>query len=243
MKMKYEYKINLKNKNSVAAIIYHAIEVNSNILDVGCSIGKLGGFLKEDKQCRVVGIDYDRESLEIASQRVSKVGHIDLERDYYMGFTRLSHFLKEERFNYIILADVYEHLKNGKDILLKLSEYLSPGGVFFISVPNIIHHFARRKFLFGSFEYKRAGIFDATHVRFFTPKSIKNEIESLDLSINTMTYVGKLFLVKNRIYRFLKFLVGGRNHYHDLEFFLGNHFPGLFAFQIVLKVGKRDISH
>ena len=43
--------------------IYNLVEENSDVLDVGCSIGQLGSILRAQKGCRVTGIDIDPDSV------------------------------------------------------------------------------------------------------------------------------------------------------------------------------------
>ncbi len=98
-----------------------------------------------------------------------------------------------EKFDYLILGDVLEHLYDPWEILEKLKSLLKPGGIVIISVPNIrfIQTFVRI-FLKGSFKYDSFGLFDKTHIRFFCKKDI------LKLVIDTS------FQVQN-VYPILKF--------------------------------------
>ncbi|MBP3487073.1 MAG: methyltransferase domain-containing protein [Roseburia sp.] len=79
---------------------------------------------------------------------------------------------EKESFDYIIFADVLEHLYDPEKILKKMLPYLKPDGKFLCSIPNIMHKSVLIPLLQGKFQYEDAGILDRTHVRFFTLDSI-----------------------------------------------------------------------
>jgi len=77
----------------------------------------------------------------------------------------------------IVCADVLEHLADPARILASVREWLAPGGVLLVSVPNVANAAVRLSLLAGRFEYAEKGILDRTHLRFFTRKSGKTLIE------------------------------------------------------------------
>src|SRR5205814_9939935 len=77
----------------------------------------------------------------------------------------------------IVLADVLEHLRDAPAILRLVNDSLAPGGRVFISVPNIANITVRIGLLFGIFEYRDRGILDNTHLRFYTLRTIRRELE------------------------------------------------------------------
>lgn len=54
---------------------------------------------------------------------------------------------QEEYFDYIILADVLEHLENPWRALENIKAYLKPGGQVLASIPNILHFSVLRNLL------------------------------------------------------------------------------------------------
>ena len=60
---------------------------------------------------------------------------------------------------------------------------LGPNGRAFISVPNIANVTVRLGLLFGVFEYRDRGILDNTHLRFYTMRTIRRQIERAGLRI------------------------------------------------------------
>ena len=76
-------------------------------------------------------------------------------------------------FDYVIFADVLEHLINPEAVLKKIRDYLKPSGYVLASIPNIMHYSVILELLKGNFTYQDSGILDKTHMRFFTLKEIE----------------------------------------------------------------------
>jgi hypothetical protein len=70
-----------------------------------------------------------------------------------------------------VCADVLEHVRDPWTVLAWLRTLLDDGAMAIISVPNIGHWTARRALLRGRFPYADFGLFDRTHLRFFTRDS------------------------------------------------------------------------
>lgn len=65
----YERQVDLEpSSNDSLSIIFSKISENSLVLDVGAGAGALGRALKERKQCRVHGISYNPDEVEILKQ-------------------------------------------------------------------------------------------------------------------------------------------------------------------------------
>jgi SAM-dependent methyltransferase len=79
----------------------------------------------------------------------------------------------EQYFDYIIAADVLEHLRDPWATISKLKFFLKKGGSFIASIPNIRYwRIIRDLFFKGEWKYCDSGTLDDTHLRFFTKKSI-----------------------------------------------------------------------
>ena len=96
-----------------------------NYLDVGCSTG----FVVEAAKSRgwnAVGIDLNPSAVEFGRTRGLNLENTALEDiDYDRGF-----------FDVISMFDVLEHLPNPASIIEMSVQYLKPGGILFIYVPN-----------------------------------------------------------------------------------------------------------
>lgn len=81
--------------------------------------------------------------------------------------------LPDNYFDAVVCNDVLEHLVDPLATLAQLRGKLTPEGVVVASIPNIRNLPALGKVLFRrDFPQEEFGIFDRTHLRFFTRKSM-----------------------------------------------------------------------
>lgn len=134
------------------------------LLDVGCSNGSLGEALRAQVPGRTVwGIEADPTFSEAASTRIDRVIQADLDRLDWSGAFPV------QRFDCLIFADVLEHLLDPWTVLRQATEVLSADGLVVISVPNIRHLSALYSIAVrGTFPRRERGLFDKTHLRWFT---------------------------------------------------------------------------
>lgn len=71
------------------------------------------------------------------------------------------------QFDYIICADLIEHLRNPLSLLKECREKLAPGGKLMASLPNSAHWYFRWNVLMGRFPQHERGLFDSTHLHFY----------------------------------------------------------------------------
>jgi hypothetical protein len=83
-------------------------------------------------------------------------------------------------FDVVLLGDVLEHLRDPWATLRALTAL---GGRIVLSVPNVAHWTGRRALLRGRFPYAEHGLFDRTHLRFFTLASARALAEGAGLRI------------------------------------------------------------
>ena len=149
-----------------------------SVLDVGCACGTNLMWLKyHNPNARLQGIELNENSASIAKW----FGDIEafdvetLEREEW-----------KEAFDYIILADIVEHLRDPWSFLKKMRGYLKPDGRVIVSIPNVCHVSNLWDMLHGDWEYEEAGILDRTHLRFFTRKSFSECLEQAGLQIQSI---------------------------------------------------------
>ena len=151
----------------------------SKILDLGCSGGQLAERLRGMGH-HVTGVDV----IEIpgVGERTDSFFKADLNDGipYEAG----------SGFDVVLGADVLEHLVNPGALLAQTREVLSPDGVAIFCVPNIAHWYPRARSTLGMFDYDQRGILDATHLRFFTRRSIRKLIERQGYTIRRIESVG-----------------------------------------------------
>jgi SAM-dependent methyltransferase len=160
--------------NVYAPIAYEPTEVigmtramvpaGSRVLDVGCGAGWRGKELREARGCEVIGVEPDEGRAEVARS---------LGVEVVTGYLEAIDVERIGRFDVVLFGDVLEHLPDPAAMLLAAREYLKPGGAIVASVPNVAHWTVRWDLLWGEFDYQPSGIMDATHLRWFTEKTLR----------------------------------------------------------------------
>jgi 2-polyprenyl-3-methyl-5-hydroxy-6-metoxy-1,4-benzoquinol methylase len=167
--------------NHIRHDLIQIIEGNNNkILDIGCGDGQTGWTLKESGKAKeVIGVELLKGPAKRAESRLDKVIHGDVE-EITLSF-------QSEYFDYIILADVVEHLIDPWRVIKMLSTFLSKEGFLIVSVPNIGHwRILKDLIFFDKWEYQKEGILDKAHLRFFTKKSMVEMMREAGFEIESI---------------------------------------------------------
>ncbi|MBI2591894.1 methyltransferase domain-containing protein [Candidatus Saccharibacteria bacterium] len=131
---------------------------NSAVLDAGCSSGNFGKALIEQKHCTVVGVDINEGDLEYAKQNLTKAFKRNIEQDDLSDLGK---------FDFVLMADVIEHLLTPVGALRKIKKLLLPDGKLVFSVPNMANIANRIELLGGRYKYTKYGLLDETHVHYY----------------------------------------------------------------------------
>lgn len=149
------------------------------ILDVGCAAGSNLAILRDwNPTAKLFGIEINTHAAKIASCIANVIG-ADVE----------TMPLDEKDFDYIICADVIEHLRDPWTALKNLRSMLKPNGHLIASLPNVMYINNIDKLLHGHWDYEDAGILDRTHLRFFTADSIRKIFAEENFKIEQMKNV------------------------------------------------------
>jgi 2-polyprenyl-3-methyl-5-hydroxy-6-metoxy-1,4-benzoquinol methylase len=152
-------------------LVLEAIPAGARVLDVGCATGYLAAELAR-RGSTVDGVEVDPVAAEQARAHCRAVVVGDLEAPAtHAEVERMLAGVGVGGPDFIVCADVLEHLRDPWSVLAWLGTLVAPGGRVVISVPNIAHWTARRALLRGRFDYADHGLFDRTHLRFFTRAS------------------------------------------------------------------------
>lgn len=159
----YDFKPDRYSSHSLILEEFDPIGADRRVLDLGCGQGHLAGLLQE-RGYQVTGIDGNGAALREASQWCSQTICADVSQ----GLDQVL----DERFSYILLADILEHLEEPANIIERVLPLLTDDGVLVVSTPNVAHAHMRLMLLFGRWNYTDRGIMDRTHLRFFTRKTL-----------------------------------------------------------------------
>jgi GT2 family glycosyltransferase/acetyltransferase-like isoleucine patch superfamily enzyme/MoaA/NifB/PqqE/SkfB family radical SAM enzyme len=181
-------------RNDIISQINCTKEKVINVLEVGCGCGATLLKIKDIfKNARLYGVEINPNTAKIASESVEIVGY-DIENDTLT--------CELDTFDYIIMADVLEHLRNPWDVLKRIRQYLKRDGHIIASIPNIMHFSIIRNLLKGIWRYEESGILDKTHLRFFTLNEINNMFS--DSGFYNMKYSGNILEKNNDDVKFLE---------------------------------------
>lgn len=142
------------------------IDSGDQVLELGASSGYITRKLFE-KGCLVDIVEKDSDDANKA---------LKFSRKGFVGSLEDDNFLKQinSKYDVILAADVLEHLQNPNILLIFLKSRLKPGAKIIISLPNVACWSSRCGLFFkGRFEYQDSGLFDRTHLRFYTLNSFR----------------------------------------------------------------------
>jgi 2-polyprenyl-3-methyl-5-hydroxy-6-metoxy-1,4-benzoquinol methylase len=210
-------------KNSPAGShvqILRAIPPGARVLDLGCSQGLLARPLR-DKGVRTTGVDVG------PPERVSK----DLESYHRRDLEEPLELPEGREFDYVVIADVIEHLRNREQLLRSARRHLKPEGRLLISTPNIAIWFYRLSLLVGRFEYGPRGVLDETHVHLFTQSTFRREVERGGFRILRQRVTSLPFEVAFESTGQSRLVAALSAGYH----LVARIYPKLFAYQFLLE--------
>lgn len=158
-------------------VLAHVPVAAARILDIGCSTGALGAAIKARQAARVVGVDVVPEYVLEAQARIDRAECMDAR-----AFAEQR--LEEERFDCIVCADVLEHLIDPWAVLATAVAHLDPGGIVIVSLPNVLW-FQNALRLLREHRWPREdqGIFDRTHLRWFSLSDAHDLVRSAGLEV------------------------------------------------------------
>jgi 2-polyprenyl-3-methyl-5-hydroxy-6-metoxy-1,4-benzoquinol methylase len=169
------------NARQIAASL---VPGGSRVLDIGCGWGQVAKWLKP-RGCRVTGIEPDPARLAEGAEFFDAT---------YVGTAETLDTLGLEKgsFDVVMLADVLEHLPDPWSTLTALLPYLRPGGRVVVSIPNVANYGARLNLLRGRFRYEDSGLYDRTHLRFFTRETLTEMLSGAGLRLVEWHYAPNL---------------------------------------------------
>lgn len=150
----------------------------ARILDVGCGEGALGAALKRAGARSVVGIEVDARAASSARAALDAVALGDAATVEVPG--------ADEPFDWIIFADVLEHLPDPDRVLRRMLAYLAPGGAVVVSVPNFRFWAVLVRLVVDRWSYTDAGVRDRTHLRVFTRRSALAMVRAAGLEVERL---------------------------------------------------------
>lgn len=193
------------------------IQKRAKVLEIGCATGFIGEFLIRNKGCQVTGVEIGRGEVKEARRRLNKVIEGDIEDPKVLR-------LINDKFDVVFASAIIEHLENPWRALSSWKGFFKKDGFLIITTSNIAHWSMRLQLLMGKFNYQEYGILDNTHLRFFTIATFKKLVTGSGYTIE---------------YFSIDPVGGGLPRVSKL---MSRFFPGLFAYQMLIKAKPTQFS-
>ncbi len=146
----------------------HGFQANprGRILDVGCGAGaNARAFRKKYPEATIVGIEPNAQAAALAREVCDEVVTGDAQE--------WAASASQAPFDAVVLSDVLEHIADPMRFLRELTGIRAvQDALWVISVPNYAVWYNRIFTLFGRFDYAWSGLYDRTHLRFYTRRSL-----------------------------------------------------------------------
>ena len=167
------------------------------LLDLGCSAGSFLESVRGDSW-KLYGIEMSAAEARTAETRSGA--------QVFVGTVAEAAF-PAESFDVITCFDVFEHLYEPRQVMAKVAQWLKPGGIFYVLVPNIYSAESR---VFGTYW---AGLELPRHLFHYSPDSLRrlaavSGLRALSLETHrnatiedSVSYVWEAFLRKLGITR------------------------------------------
>lgn len=168
----YRFKVGPYSSHGILLAALPAEGAGKSLLDVGCGDGYLAEILA-GRGYKVTGVE-KRGGYSDRFPAAVRLVEADLEG----GLPPLP-----ETYDYVMCADILEHLRRPEDLLAQLRSVLKPGGVLIASLPNSGNFYFRMNVLLGRFPQAAGGLFDRTHVRFYMWKGWRMLFENAGFRI------------------------------------------------------------
>lgn len=156
---KYDFEMCLQDNTSTGEIVKYIAD-GSTVLEFGCANGRMTRYLNEAKGCHMCIVEINEAAYQEAVQYAEDGVNGDI-----MAMDWVTHF-SGRTFDYILFADVLEHLSDPEAVLRQAGKLLKSDGKILVSYPNIAHSDILNNLYDNSFVYTEVGLLDNTHIHF-----------------------------------------------------------------------------
>lgn len=190
-------------------ILKKFISKEARILDVGCSTGRLLNFIKTKGYKNLLGVEPAPNCKEIAKNNFG----------ISIVTSTLDNFNTSKKYNLIIFSQVFEHIVNLRDTVIKAHSLLSKDGLIFIGVPDAENFYKKGDEPFGEFSTE--------HINFYTKFSLQQllaRFENLYYKSDNSISISLWKKGSERLSNFMKYIDKSKNKMSQLVRIV-NHLP------------------
>lgn len=180
----YDYDIDLTSDTAPARVI-RMVRRGSKVLEIGAGPGSITRHLANTLACDVDALEVDPSAIEILKSYGLNAYPGDLNN---AGWSQ-EIAARRGKFDFVIAADVLEHVLDPWAVLGEMKSLLNDGGQIILSIPHVGHAAVVACLLDEDFEYGPWGLLDRTHVRFFGIKNMQALINGAGLAIEQAEFV------------------------------------------------------
>lgn len=170
-------------------------------LDVGCGDARTSGLWLHERGCRYVGAD-------ISANAVRQAQALGLDARVVSDAAELP--FEDNAFEGVLAVEVLEHVFEPQHAVQEFYRVLKPGGVLFVSLPNVAYWRRRLELLLlGRFDPLGDDLsiqqpWRDPHIRFFTPKTLRRMLTAAGYEADVHGYGGAFLADTPKIGRVLK---------------------------------------
>lgn len=155
----------------------------ATVVEVGCGAGALGAAYKAiHPQCTYIGVEVVQAAALQARQHLDHVFEVDVERDPLPSLPD-----GIAGVDCLVYGDVLEHLRDPQAVLSEQLRWLSDDGLVLACIPNVQHWSTLLNLLHGRWPQNDDGLFDRTHLRWFTRSGMVELMQSCGLVVHDIT--------------------------------------------------------
>ena len=173
----YDFAFNPNEKNDSTTKLTAYIPPGSTVLEFGPARGRMTKYLQQEMGCKVYIVELNQEDYEEAKRYAQKGVCGDI-----MDFAWVEAF-QGTKFDVILFCDVLEHLYDPAKAVKKSSELLKEDGILLVSLPNVAHNDVIYNLYRDQFHYRKTGLLDQTHIRFFAHENLEEFFDQTGFGI------------------------------------------------------------
>lgn len=194
------------------------------VLDIGCGAGDNANALKRMGK-EVDGVSISTTEISIAEKYLRNAYVYNLENG-------LPPNIPDNTYDVVICSHVLEHIGFPQSLMKDLKRVLKPSGILIVALPNVFYYRFRLQLLLGEFKTADSGIWDYTHLRWYSFRSAGKLLMDHNFEIVVATVSGEM-----PFSRLLRHVLpkGWRETIYKL---LTKISKGLFGFQLVYKAAN-----
>ena len=152
-----------------------------NVLDIGCGCGAISCRIRSQyTNAKTYGIEISKQAAKIAACGMEVLcGDVE----------ELEFPWPDEFFDYVIMGDVLEHLREPAEVLVRLKRHIKKDGYIIVSMPNMKHFSVMLPLIMNDcFSYTDSGILDRTHLKMYTATEMLRMIIGSGYEVERIQY-------------------------------------------------------